>query len=100
MNRFETSFVACYAYFTAKLHQFKKKTLGQFENQFVFVIMSPTENIRLIARTSSIRIAHLPTGLILSVTGYKMKKTIGQQERHNLCFRVQSNGETAHTVCL
>ena len=46
----ETYFVAYYAYFTAKLHQFKK-TLGQFE-KLVFVIMQTRENIRLIARSS------------------------------------------------
>ena len=45
VNRFETYFVAYYAYFTAKLHQF------QFEN-LVFVIMSTRENVRLIARCS------------------------------------------------
>ena len=50
VNRFETYFVAYYAYFTAKLHQFKK-TLGQFE-KLVFVIMPTRENIRLIARSS------------------------------------------------
>ena len=50
VNRFETYFVAYYAYFTAKLHQFKK-TLGQFE-KLVFVIMQTRENIRLIARSS------------------------------------------------
>ena len=50
VNRFETYFVAYYAYFTAKLHQFLK-TLGHFEN-LVFVIMSTRENIRLIARSS------------------------------------------------
>ena len=52
VNRFETYFVAYYAYFTAQLYQFKKTTLGQFEN-LVFVIMSTRENRRLIARTSS-----------------------------------------------
>ena len=52
MDRFETYFVAYYAYFTAELHHLKKTTtLGQFEN-LVFVIMSTRENIRLIARTS------------------------------------------------
>ena len=51
VNHFETYFVAYYAYFTVERHQFKKKTLGQFEN-LVFVIMSTRENIRLIARTS------------------------------------------------
>ena len=40
MNRFETYFVAYYAYFTAKLNQ------GQFEN-LMFVIMSTRENIAL-----------------------------------------------------
>ena len=49
VNRFETYSVACYAYFTAELHQFKKKIV-QFEN-LVFVIMSTKENIRLIVRT-------------------------------------------------
>ena len=53
VNRFETYFVAYYAYFTAKLVETTPilKTLGQFEN-LVFVIMSTRENIRLIARTS------------------------------------------------
>ena len=50
VNRFETYFVAYYAYFTAKLHQFKK-TLGQFE-KLVFVIIPTRENIRVIARRS------------------------------------------------
>ena len=45
VNRFETYFVAYFAYFTAELHQ------GQFEN-LVFVIKSTRENIRLIARSS------------------------------------------------
>ena len=36
--RFETYFIAYYAYFTAELHQFCK-TLVHFE-KFVFVIMS------------------------------------------------------------
>ena len=52
VNHFEAYFVAYCAYFTAEIHQFKKKhTLGQIEN-LVFVIMSTRENIRLIARTS------------------------------------------------
>ena len=52
VNHFETYFVAYYAYFTAELHHFFfKKKIGQFEN-FVFVIMSTRENIRLIARSS------------------------------------------------
>ena len=53
VNRSETYFLACYEYFSVKLHQFKKKkkTLVQFEN-LVFVIMSTGENIRLSARTS------------------------------------------------
>ena len=37
VNRFETYFLAYYAYFNTKLHHFK--TLGLFEN-FVFLIMS------------------------------------------------------------
>ena len=53
MNRFETYFVAYYAYFTAKLHHFffflKIGQLGQFD--LVFVILSISENIPLIART-------------------------------------------------
>ena len=49
VNRFEACCVACYAHFTAKLHQLKK-ALGQFED-LVFVIMSTRENIRLMART-------------------------------------------------
>ena len=55
MNRFETHFVAYYAYFTAKLHQlfFKRR---QFEN-LVFVIVSIKENIRLIARTPLLQLA-------------------------------------------
>ena len=45
-NRFETYFVAYYAYFTSKLNQFKKKQhYSNFKN------MSTWENIRLIART-------------------------------------------------
>ena len=48
MDRFETYFVAFYAYFTTETVQFKKK-IGQFEN-LGFVIMSTRENIRLIAR--------------------------------------------------
>ena len=55
VNHFEMYFVACCAYFTAKLQIFFYtpilKTLGQFEN-LVFVIMSTRENIRLIARSS------------------------------------------------
>ena len=48
VNRFEMYFVAHYAYFTAKLHQFKKTTtLGQFEN-LEYVTMSTRENIRLL----------------------------------------------------
>ena len=54
VNRFETFFVAYYAYFTAKLHMFLK-TLGQFEN-LVFVIMPTRENIRLIARSSLVNV--------------------------------------------
>ena len=52
-NRFETYSVAYYAYFTAKVHQLKKKkkTFGQFEI-LVLVIMPTRENTRLIARTS------------------------------------------------
>ena len=49
MNRFETYFDAFYVNFTTGTDKFKKKTLGQFENQG-FVIMSTRENIRLIAR--------------------------------------------------
>ena len=47
VNRFETYFVAYYAYFTAELIL---KALGQFEN-LVFAIMSTRENIHLMART-------------------------------------------------
>ena len=50
VNRFETYFVAYYAYFTAKLHKHLKHK-GDFEN-LVFVIMSTRDYIRLIARTS------------------------------------------------
>ena len=50
MDRFETYFVAFYAYFTTETVQFLK-ILGQFEN-LGFVIMSTRENIRLIARAA------------------------------------------------
>ena len=49
MNRFETYCVACYAYFTAKTVPILK-TLGKFEN-LVFVIMSTSKNILIVART-------------------------------------------------
>ena len=49
MNVFETEFNAWYLYSTAEPYQFKKKTLGRFEN-LVFVIMSTRENIHLITR--------------------------------------------------
>ena len=49
MNRFETYFVAYYAYFTAEYTNFKNiRAIWKF----VFVIMSTRENIRLIARGS------------------------------------------------
>ena len=50
MNRFETYFYAYHAYFTTRKRPILK-TLERFEN-FVFVIMSTRENIRLIAIAS------------------------------------------------
>ena len=49
VNRFETYRVAYYAYFYYQTTPILK-TLGQFDN-LVFVIMSTSENIRLITRT-------------------------------------------------
>ena len=87
VNHLETCFVACCAYFTAKLHQFKKKkTLGQFEN-LVFVIMSTKENIRLFARSSLWRmtIYNVNADLVYDswYTKISLNKSIRSQDNMN-----------------
>ena len=53
MNRFETYFDANYTYYVYYPNRRILKSLGLFEN-LAFVILSTRENIRLIARASSI----------------------------------------------
>ena len=62
VNRFEIYFVACYAYFTAKLHQFEKRE--GYLKIWCLYNMSTRENVRLITRTALMffpdHLTHLP----------------------------------------